>query len=325
MELLRLLNGSETGGVVWTHALAVIAFAVDGLFDMRLTDEGVAYVDTMYSPADQRVLIDILLRQPESIGYKSIAAWRPWLRAATAVLTAAEGYTDSMYKAPELRLAIEQLYVAGLAWSEAEKALLDGCRKVLDIPDPGSFSRTGAGRAVTREYSDGDDDDNNFALPSRSAEELMTEAVTALQQAASADSASRRSGDLRAVLETAMLYLAAAEALSTAAESASVEARPVLLKKQQAVAKRVRALTKKLGVDGPVLVNDAWRRRRGETAKASEVAEPEPEPEARKQKGRLPFPEGGMYWVIPDDDVYREQQGESHMVLYILVIGHTDK
>ena len=37
---------------------------------------------------------------------------------------------------------------------------------------------------------------------------------------------------------------------------ASTDARAVLLKKQQAVAKRVRALTKKLGANGPTLVND---------------------------------------------------------------------
>ena len=78
----------------------------------------------------------------------------------------------------------------------------------------------------------------------------MAEAVAALQKAASADSASRQAGDLRAVLEATMLYLVAAEALAAAAESASAEARPVLLAKQQAVAKRVRTLTKKLGADG---------------------------------------------------------------------------
>ena len=126
-ELLRLLNGCEVGGVVWGHALAVISFAIDGLFDMRLTDDGAAYVDTIYSPADQRVLLDVLLRMPESTGcamayschpygesllqlqadtcsvaasrYGALSAWRPWLRAATALLTAADGYEDNMYRA----------------------------------------------------------------------------------------------------------------------------------------------------------------------------------------------------------------------------------
>jgi hypothetical protein len=47
--------------------MALLAFLVEGFFTVNNDDEGVSRVDKIYSPADQRALVDMLLRQVHAV------------------------------------------------------------------------------------------------------------------------------------------------------------------------------------------------------------------------------------------------------------------
>eukprot|EP01043_Picozoa_sp_COSAG02_P045329 COSAG02_NODE_4133_length_5737_cov_4.247960_1_plen_861_part_10 len=90
-DLTRLLNDSQCGGLVWESALSMLSFVID---DSVAAAGETSNADLVLSPADQRVLLDVLLRQPEYVPLSSMGLWRCWLRAVHAILCRSKTYTS---------------------------------------------------------------------------------------------------------------------------------------------------------------------------------------------------------------------------------------
>lgn len=85
-DLLRCLNDSKCGGIVWVNALSMLSILVEepaSRTAFSISMGVVTNVDLLYSPADQRVMIDLLLRQAEHVPFSLLRLWRLWLHNIT--------------------------------------------------------------------------------------------------------------------------------------------------------------------------------------------------------------------------------------------------
>jgi hypothetical protein len=85
-DLLRCMNDCLCGGVVWRNSVPILSCLVEE--SHRRTAFGrsmgaVTNVDRVFSPADQRVLLDVMLRQADYVPVSQMRLWRLWLNAVT--------------------------------------------------------------------------------------------------------------------------------------------------------------------------------------------------------------------------------------------------
>ena len=93
-DLLRMLNDSACGGVVWENTLSLLSFVIEADTQDRGEDSlKVQRSDVVLSPADQRVVLDLLLRMGDYVPMTSMGLWRSWLRAVHGIVVGSDVYS----------------------------------------------------------------------------------------------------------------------------------------------------------------------------------------------------------------------------------------
>jgi hypothetical protein len=87
-HLMHTMNSATCGSAVWDGLLALLAFLVEGFFSVLVDHpQDDAVFDRLYLPSDQRIIIDVLLRQPAHVDYQERRSWMVWLRCVTVRTT----------------------------------------------------------------------------------------------------------------------------------------------------------------------------------------------------------------------------------------------
>ena len=83
-RLMHTMNSTTCGSAVWDGLLALLAFLVEGFFSVLVDHpQDDAVFDRLYRPSDQKIIIDVLLRQPAHVDYQERRSWMVWLRCIT--------------------------------------------------------------------------------------------------------------------------------------------------------------------------------------------------------------------------------------------------
>jgi len=135
-DLLRMLNDSKCGGVVWKNSLSLLAHVVEA---DGASGAETSRADLVLSPPDQRVLIDVLLRQSDYVQLSSMGLWRCWLHAVHGIVVGSRSYSPRRHRRLDLLCALEALRRAGLHAIEE--------RQVTSRPAP-SPSKVSSQRSV---------------------------------------------------------------------------------------------------------------------------------------------------------------------------------
>jgi hypothetical protein len=164
-HLMHLMNHVSCGSAVWDGLLSLLSFMVEGFFSVLvdpLTDplaaHGVGFAfDRLFLPSDQKIVIDLLLRQPSYVEYSERRTWVVWLRCITGIVTTSHEYNRGLgggggggsgggggggggggtgvgsrrYRRLDLLDALSNLMAHGVGMGVEHAGLVAGCRQVL--------------------------------------------------------------------------------------------------------------------------------------------------------------------------------------------------